>query len=1043
MCSAVILPFNWICDDSDFTQALYELYSDCVIDMDKISQMIFNPFTINDRCNIPLFDVDPDSNYFNEISHSYVGNSNYMNEDEFNRSCKNTPLNTFSLFHANARSLPAHIVEFEAYFGSLNHNFTVIGMTETWLKEVNIGVYSIMGYNHIGKYRDHKCGGGVSLFVKQDIPFQYRADLSTIDDCVECIFIEIHKNVLQYKKNVLVGVIYRPPNTCPVRFKDELEKLLESIHREHKCCYIMGDFNLDLLKIESHIPTADYMDLMFSFSYIPMINRPTRVTQSSATLIDNIFVNDYSQDNVYNSGILITDITDHFPVYSISSNIRVLSDQQCRVIRKINSATQAEFLEKLQKINWDDIYQSDDTEHAFNIFHNTISSLYNEVFPKILVKSVYRNRKPWLSDGLKYSIKVKNRLYKKSKSVPTASNIRHYKNYKIRLNTVLKDAEKRHYHDLFIQLKSNIRKSWQVIKGLINKSQHSIPQTVFKHNDILLNDGADIANHFNNFFVNIGPTLASRIKKTNATHTQYLKGNYVNSMFMSDVTDNEIDNLLKSLKDSAAGWDDIDPKVIKISHGPLTKPLVHLCNLSLNSGVFPHQLKLAKVTPIYKTGDVMLFNNYRPVSVLPVFSKLFEKVMYKRFLDYLIRYKILYEFQFGFRYGHSTYMSLIILIDKISNALENGEYVLGLYLDFSKAFDTIDHDILFQKLYHYGIRGVPLNWFKSYISNRLQYVSYNGYASATKNVTCGVPQGSVLGPLLFLVYVNDLAYVSPKLFSTMFADDTNMFMSGKNVLSLATEFNTELVQVVKWLQVNKLSLNIDKTHYMLFKGNKTLNSNILIEIDGKPIQKVNKTKFLGVIMDDKLTWKHHIEYISSKISKGIGIIYKVREYLNKETLVNLYYTFIYPYFSYCNEVWGSTYACHLKKLTLLQKRAIRILCNKSRSEHTNPLFHNLNILKFRNIHRFVVAQFMFKLYHGKLPSMFENMFCLNQSVHHYSTRQATLLHIPTVMTNRSKQTTRYEGCIIWNEVLKSNIPVQCSLPTFKYHFKRYLNNEIN
>ena len=511
-------------------------------------------------------------------------------------------------------------------------------------------------------------------------------------------------------------------------------------------------------------------------------------------------------------------------------------------------------------------------------------------------------------------------------------------------------------------------------------------------------------------------------------------------MFLSTVTDIEVNRLIRNLKDSAAGWDDIESKIIKTAHDTITKPLTHLCNLSLNNGIFPDQLKLAKVVPIFKSGDVMLFNNYRPVSVLPIFSKILERVMYSRFLNYLNKNKILYEFQFGFRSGHSTYMPLIVLVDRISNALEKGECVIGLFLDFSKAFDTINHSILFEKLYHYGIRGVALQWFKSYMSNRSQYVFYNGHASCAKTVTCGVPQGSVLGPLLFLVYVNDLAYVSKALFSLMFADDTNMFMSGKNIQLLSDQFNNELTNVVKWLQTNKLSLNIDKTHYMFFKGNKPL-ENPVIMIDGKSIGKVSKTKFLGVIMDALLTWRQHTDYISAKISKGVGILYKIRKFVNKKTLINLYYTFIYPYFSYCNEVWGSAYSCHLKRLTTLQKRAIRIIGNTNRTEHTDPLYRDMNILKFHNIHKHVVAQFMFKLFHGKLPSIFDNMFCINANVHQHATRQAKWLHIPRVSSNRSKKTIRYEGCVIWNHIMKNNIPTNCSEATFKIHHKRYLMSD--
>lgn len=234
------------------------------------------------------------------------------------------------------------------------------------------------------------------------------------------------------------------------------------------------------------------------------------------------------------------------------------------------------------------------------------------------------------------------------------------------------------------------------------------------------------------------------------------------------------------------------------------------CNLSILQGVFPEELKRANVIPLYKNDDPMLFNNYRPVSLLCVLSKVLEKIMYTRVLEYFNEFKLFYEKQFGFRGNHSAYMALMVLMDKMLKSLENGEFVIGIFLDFSKAFDTVDHDILLKKLCHYGINGTALTWFESYLKNRTQFVTYNKIASSSKNIKCGVPQGSILGPLLFLIYINDLNNICEHTFSILFADDTNLFISGTNIDDLCTKINDELKNVSKWLKVNKLSLNIKK-----------------------------------------------------------------------------------------------------------------------------------------------------------------------------------------------------------------------------------------
>ena len=269
-------------------------------------------------------------------------------------------------------------------------------------------------------------------------------------------------------------------------------------------------------------------------------------------------------------------------------------------------------------------------------------------------------------------------------------------------------------------------------------------------------------------------------------------------------------------------------KSLKISSQSLLKPLTHICNFSISQGIFPEQLKIANVIPLYKSDDSMSFNNYRPVSVLCVLSKIFEKIMYKRVTALLEIFKILHDNQHGFRKKSSTHVALLSFIDKVIEAIENGEYAIGVFLDFSKA---IDHKILLNKLDRYGIRGCALSWFKSYLSRRLQYVTYNGSQSSQQMIKCGVPQGSILGPLLFLIYINDLYIVCKSTEPVLFADDTNLFSSGSNAISLQDRVNNDLAIIAEWPKVNELSLNIRKTHFMCFSAKNKSRSGISVQID--------------------------------------------------------------------------------------------------------------------------------------------------------------------------------------------------------------------
>ena len=287
------------------------------------------------------------------------------------------------------------------------------------------------------------------------------------------------------------------------------------------------------------------------------------------------------------------------------------------------------------------------------------------------------------------------------------------------------------------------------------------------------------------------------------------------TIFLSPVTNIELIRIIQDIKNGATGYDEISASALKLVSCHVVVPLVYLCNLSIDQGVFPKELKLANVLPLYKTDDPFLFNNYRPVSVLSILSKVFERIMYSRMLEYLETYKILINNQFGFRKYHSLYMALMVLMNELITSLENGESVIGVFLDFSKAFDTVDHRILLNKLEHYGIRGNALSWFQSYLTERKQYVTYNGATSTTRSIKCGVPQGSILGPLCFLIYINDLFLVCDNCTPILFADDTNLFIRGDDFNHVQELLNVELSNISQWLITNKLSLNVKKTHYMV------------------------------------------------------------------------------------------------------------------------------------------------------------------------------------------------------------------------------------
>ena len=1018
-CSVSIFPFNHIEDDIEFTNVLAETwFFNDMYTIEDLNSRLFTPFEIDKAHNdIAIDDFDPDLNFFKDLKVS-ADTSTYYSEDKFNTfiSTQNIGASVpLSFLHLNIRSVPKNIDKLESYLHTLDFKFPIIGLSETWYNDNTSCLYGLDEYNQESVYRTNQRGGGVSLLVDKNISYSVRHDFNIFDSNAESCFIEISKDIFKTERNVIVGIIYRIPDRDALSFNQALNIVLGKIKHENKIAYILGDYNLNLFNIDSHAPTGEFLDICFSNNFIPLINKPTRVTKHSATLIDNILTNNIINVS-YNSGLFLTDISDHFPIFTIHKNIWQHDTQITYRKRIINSINIERFKQALHDHNLNSILNISDVNIATSTFHNEFTTVYNKCFPIKVYKRKYSANKPWLSNGIKESIKRKNYLYKVFLKSPSNENLNVYKQYRNKLHSLIRKAEREHYYNLLLVNKNNLKKTWGIMKNVINKKKQSLKPDYFLHNSNKITDKKEIATRFNDFFINIGNSLASKIPSSNKSAESFLTGKFSKSLFLSPVTNNEVINILKQLKsNSSPGWDDLSTMVVQASHVIILDVLVHIINLSLNQGIFPDILKIAKVIPLFKADDMNIFTNYRPISILSVFSKVFERVFYNRLYDFLNNEKILYDKQFGFRTKYSTEMALILLTDRISSALEKGEFVLGIFLDFSKAFDTVNHEILLKKLNHYGVRGIANDWVSSYLDSRPQFVVYDSVKSANKYIDCGVPQGSILGPLLFLLYINDLAKISNSLFFLMYADDTNVFISGKNLKELETQINKDLISLTEWLNTNKLSLNINKTHYMIFNPPRIKpNCRLHIHINNVEIHSVEQTKFLGVIIDCHLSWKPHIQYIKTKVCKSIGIITKARKYLDSKSLQCLYYAFLYPYFVYAITVWGGTNITSLSPLIKVQKWALRAISNKSRRFPSAPLFESFKMLNINQIYRLQVLAFVYKYNASCLPDVFHNFFTKTSDIHSYSTRQQFNFYPTRCKYDLTKSLVRYSGTILWN-----------------------------
>jgi len=1033
-----IFPFHQL-DDDEFTYINSRI---------NISEKLFNVYNKCANLTLQCFDksghsesrwdnnIDPDSNYY----HTYNFECKYYTDNAFQAEAKN--IDGLTIMHFNARSLKTNFKFIKNYVKELGKNFHIIAVSESWLDgDSDLKEYALEHYEMYNVFRPGKRGGGVALYIRNNLRATKIENKSCFLEGI-CEHLTVELNV-EGGKNVVIACIYRTPGSELELFSNHVDNFLKAVNK-NKSIYLCGDFNIDLLRSDKHCGTKHFLDMLYSYGLFPMINKPTRVTSVSATLIDNIFTNSFSSES--KSGILCNDISDHLPIFSSCTHKGVshVKHDLFKYVRKFAEKDSVKFKEELRRVDWEVILEENDVNKASTSFVKIVKDLYDKHFPirKVRVNTKQKH-KPWLTKGLLNACHKKNRLYKAFVVNKTLESERKYKTYKNKLTSVLRFSEKKYYSDLLHENRNNIKSTWKILNNAINRNKSSdrIPDEFYDSNKKRVCGKESIANGFNSFFTNVGPNLAKHIpNERGVSISDFMQETNNNSMFIEPVDENEMVKTVSKLKNkTSTDYDDMSMEMVKSIINFICKPLCHICNLSFNSGIFPDNMKIAKVIPLFKAGERNSFNNYRPVSLLPQFSKILEKLFDYRLQKFIDKHDLLSDCQYGFRQNRSTNFALMELIEEICSSLDNKKNTIGVFIDLRKAFDTLDHDLLLRKLNHYGVRGIAHEWLKSYLSNRKQFVQINDIRSNRLNILCGVPQGSILGPKLFILYINDICNVSDIMRLILFADDTNIFKSGHNLNALAAEISLELNKLQVWFNVNKLSLNVQKTNYILFGRTHTneANEEIKIFINGKEIDRVKSTKFLGVIIDSKLNWYDQISRVSDKLSKSLAIMYKARTLLNKNALITIYNSLFLPYLTYCCEIWANTYKTKLQGLFIKQKRAIRIICNVGYYDHTNGLFLQCNMLKFFEIVTLKTASIMYNAYRNKLPCNVQSYFEVGNSINEYTTRQKDKFKTQFVRTSLKSNCISVVGVKIWN-VLPDHIRSSMNICVFKKQMTKHL-----
>ena len=942
----------------------------------------------------------------------------------------------FSVLSLNIQSIRAKfdkLMSLLKYLNEKNCNFSAICIQETWLKENDdVSLLHIPGYHLIHQGTRCSAHGGLIIYLRTEFTYRHKTMYDSSSRW-EGLFLDIHHDNI--KSKIVIGNIYRPPrrNNCNNEielFLEEFKPIVQKLNKEKAVVILPGDYNLNLLDIQERDKIQEYHDLLSSNGMYPKITLPTRFSRRNCTLIDQIFCKFSAVTQLSLSGILFGALSDHLACFScidLFDNKQKSRQKWTRVYNHTETDVHnfcRELESSISNTHFDMNLDNDPNEN-YNKLEHIITTAKQKHMPSKLekVKKYKHKLSPWITTAIIRSVKFRDQLYKKMKSCCPDSQ--EYATIRINLNTynsilqkTIRHAKSTYYGREFEKHKNDSRKTWCTIKNVINKNKSSKEfPSYFLINNIKETNNNIIADKFNQFFTNIGPSLAKKIKTDSpASYNSFMTQNILSSFHFSLVTGESVEKLIQSLKTkTSSGHDEISTVLLKRISSSLSGLLSLMINQSLLTGIFPDRLKIAKVLPLYKKDNPYIFDNYRPISLLPSISKVFEKVVFKQVYEYFHSNNLLYKSQYGFRADHSTEFASLELCDRIHRYLDEGKVPVTVFLDLSKAFDTLDHEILLNKLNYYGVHNVALNWFKSYLSDRQQYIEFNGTSSSILKIQTGVPQGSILGPLLFLIYMNDIHLVSDKFNSILYADDTTLdsplcsfdIMSdnkGYNKAIITKSINSELKAITDWLAVNKLSLNVKKTKFMIFHYWQRDISTYIPEIiiDNIPIERVRDFNFLGLTIDDHMTWKAHTHKIANKISRSLGVINSLKNILPRAILLTLYNSLVLPHLQYSILCWGFNPG----RVTTLQKRALRLISGSKYRAHTEPICKQLGLLKLNDIFHLSILKFYFKFKKKKLPHYLQNMFPENDPEPAYDTRNR-YIHRPHSKKVSSAKCIRY------------------------------------
>lgn len=906
----------------------------------------------------------------------------------------------------------------------------VICLTETWINDAQRHLIQVNGYEIAASFcRRERRGGGVATLIRNGLEYNIRQDIIdlSVEYIVECCAIEI-------KPNILVINIYRADRDIEIFF-NFLNKLCAKImpHCYKKHVIISGDFNLCAIK-----NTNNYKRLlheMLQCRLYQVVHKPTRETHNSTSCIDLVFSNNKN----YNLDVEDLGISDH---KSVIYSFKIPTQAECKKMytskRIFNEKNIMSFKRELNKTDWHDfISPNNNINTNYNSFNDKLNHILDSTIPITRIKLIRKNKQTWLSKGLKISCYHKRLL----KILSNKSNNKilktHFRTYSKTLKKATKTAKKLAYSKEMNSSKNKTKTMWKITNKITSKTKHKQHQNIkIKTNNHTIECPKTIANTFNNFFVSVGSSTLPHQNTLNLPTNCKVKTPAINSMFLEPVTEREVYRMIRNLPNkSSCGIDDIPLTLIKACIEELTPPLTYLINQSFKESTFPEVLKIAKIKPILKKGGCSeIPDQYRPIALLPVLSKFFEKAMTNRIYNFLEKYNLINQNQYGFRKKRSTTQAVYTYVQEILTYIRDKSYAVGILLDMSKAYDRVSHVILLSKLYEMGIRGAPHKWIKSYLADRRQCVQIDHLDKDTgelKSVlsdmvvtNCSIPQGSVIGCILFLIYINDLPNVANPL-CVLFADDVSLLFQCKKIENDTINQMTNTYETAKrWLQDHNLEINNKKTKIIQFRPYQKQQLDLQVISNSLNIQETDNFTLLGITLDSHLNWKSHVEKIKTKLSQFTYALSVIKINTNRDCALSAYYAYAYAWLRYGVVLWG--HSTDTNDLFVIQKKCLRIINNIRPRESCKPHFLKGKILTLPSIYILESAIFV-----RQNINLFEYV---------KSDRRKANLTLPTPRIEMFRNSPLYRCILLYNK-LPDYIKNEENVTTFKNKLKYILLNK--